>query len=249
MNFTYALFGAEYGFAPRWSRWQGWYVKTLGVIDLPSRIRARQVLAAAALGSTRRILDFGCGSGSYAYFFSRHSWASVIGFDVDADRIENCSAVSQSLRRPELRFVHDSEEAFWRRSSVGEFDLILAIEVLTYVPNLECTLANMHASLRSGGRLVGHVEMPDRTGTWDRRTLSFSTLYASLRAAGFETIEMRHSFTPTHNRIIALLDSLRRYPACVALLFPLLFAAALVLSRVEKPTSGVLFHATRGEGI
>lgn len=247
MNFTHAPFGAEYGLAPRWPRWHGWYVRTLGMVDLPSRIRARQVLAEATAGTANQVLDFGCGAGSYAYFFSRDPRVSVMGFDVDAARLEQCSAVSQALQRPQLEFVHESEVAFWQRLGDRRFDLILAVEVLAYVADLESTLTNMYARLRPGGRLVGHVELPEQAGTWDKRDLGPCSLSGSLRRAGFEVIEMRHSFTRLHHCLIGFAQSQQKRPMWGAFSYPFLLAAAVSLGRFGSPTTGLLFHATRNQ--
>ena len=38
-------FGAEYGWRPEWNLFERIYIRTFGVVDLPSRLRARLVIA------------------------------------------------------------------------------------------------------------------------------------------------------------------------------------------------------------
>lgn len=245
MNYEGSPFGAELGLAPRWSGAQAWYQKCIGVVDLPSRLRARRVIEALPKNKAGRVLDYGCGNGAYVFYLSRNPGTSVAGFDVNTARVDRCLAVNDRLGRANVHLVNGTEEAFWGRQNPDSFDLILAVEVLAYVNDLGTTLRRMYEHLRPGGRLIGHLELEGRTGSWDRRVFEPPGVREALAQAGFEAVETGYSFAPLHRRLFTWLDVFRAHPRMTGALFPFALAAAFAVDRFLERDAGLVFHATR----
>jgi 2-polyprenyl-3-methyl-5-hydroxy-6-metoxy-1,4-benzoquinol methylase len=112
------------------------------------------------LATSKRILDYGCGDGSFihALLAADCSPLEVIGAEISDALVEDCR--SRFPRRPDLRFVHiDSLPAL---SNQGETDLIVCMEVLEHAVEPDSLLLQMHSLLTKGGFLI--VSVPVETG-------------------------------------------------------------------------------------
>jgi SAM-dependent methyltransferase len=92
----------------------------------------------------RRILDVGCGIGTYVGRLRQFS-DQVYGIDIERERI-----VEGSKRLPNLLVAAAERPPFLAES----FDVVLLHEVLEHVQDDRLVVANAHRLLASGGRMV-----------------------------------------------------------------------------------------------
>ena len=95
----------------------------------------------------RRILDAGCGVGTYVAAFRRYTGA-VYGLDLDAEKVAQAAAHLPGL-------VVASVDAL--PFAAGSFDLVLSHEVLEHVADDRAAVAEAVRVLRPGGRLAIYV--------------------------------------------------------------------------------------------
>lgn len=95
-----------------------------------------------------RLLDVGCGTGTFLSMVSNKFHARVSGIDISPGMIER----SRELlgHRVDLR-VGDSEHLPWEDKS---FDIITCIASFHHYPSPELVLREMRRVLRSGGHLI-----------------------------------------------------------------------------------------------
>ena len=115
---------------------------------------------AAPLANGKRVLDYGCGDGSFiqALLGGDSKPIEVIGAEVGTDLIEMCQR--RFPARPDLRFVHVDDLA----SLAGHvpIEVIVCMEVLEHVVELDETLDYLHSLLADGGSIV--ISVPVETG-------------------------------------------------------------------------------------
>jgi len=108
-----------------------------------------------------RILDLGCGDGTFARQCLAGGCQSYVGVDGSAamlaEALVSASASADELR---VRFVRADLEDF--RAEPGSVDLVTARLVLHYVdgPDLDLVLAEAHRALGPAGRLILSVVHP-----------------------------------------------------------------------------------------
>jgi len=100
-----------------------------------------------------RVLDVGCGSGRFAMPFLDRG-ATVVGVDGDHESLRRC--VWHAAGRPGRLDVHWSSVR--SLPAIEPVDVVIAAEVLCYVPDLAGALAAIRARLRPGGGLLLSVE-------------------------------------------------------------------------------------------
>ena len=110
--------------------------------------------------SSGRLLDFGCGSGSFARL------ASGAGYEVVG--LEPFS-LGQPLESPRLRLIRGSLEH--NADTLGTFDLITLWQVLEHVQDPRALLERLLAHLAPGGALV--VSVPN-FASWQSRAFGAS---------------------------------------------------------------------------
>lgn len=103
----------------------------------------------------RRILEIGCGDGTFARTCADSGCANYVGIDASRQMIERARASSPARR---LRF--DCLEVEDYEPSAGSFDLVAARMVLHYVDDLGAVLDKAHRALAADGRLVFTVVHP-----------------------------------------------------------------------------------------
>jgi arsenite methyltransferase len=172
----------------------------------------RRALIRDALGARpgERILDVGCGPGFYvAELLDEVGPAgSVVGVDASAAML--AVAAHRCEKHANVAF-HEADVLSLPVESAG-FDRAICVQVLEYVQDAPRALAEIHRTLRPGGRLVvwdvdwatvsWHSTDPDRMARvlrdWDAHLAHRSlprTLTAKLRAAGFDDVRMEgHTF-------------------------------------------------------
>ena len=172
--------------------------------------RRRLVREALAAAPGERILDVGCGPGFYAEELLEQVGpdGSVVGVDSSADML--AVAAHRCEGRGNVAFHQADATSLPVRD--GEFDAALSVQVLEYVDEVDVALAEIHRTLRPGGRLVvwdvdwATVSMRTADPARMRRVLDAwdehladpalpSRLAPLLRAAGFEDVAAEgHTF-------------------------------------------------------
>lgn len=108
----------------------------------------------------KRILDYGCGDGSFlAMLMERKAApAAAVGAEVKQEVVENCTARFGS--HGELSFVGNDE--LEHPSHQGCYDAVICMEVLEHVLDVEPLLDLFERLLTSSGRLI--ISVPVETG-------------------------------------------------------------------------------------
>lgn len=118
------------------------------------------------LGNVRgkRVLDAGCGGGQNCIALA-HCGAVVTGFDASAAQIAHARALA-AAEGIEIPFAVGDvlEQAAY---AGGEYDILLSIAVLHYLPEPAPALQQMADALRPGGMLVVSVDHPVRSIFYD----------------------------------------------------------------------------------
>jgi SAM-dependent methyltransferase len=225
-------FGSEYALRPEWNWAQRLYVAAFGVVDLPMRIRANEVMRELRKWPCTRVLDLGTGTGAFAFYLTRDPRCEVVATDVDANRIDTVKSIASRLHRTGLSALRGGDDVL-RVLPANAFSTVLAIEVLQYFPDPERTLHELCGRLRPGGVLIAHVPLRKALWKYEHTLFTDDLLRTLCRKAGFEEPEIR----PTVGRKSLFLS--RAFARC-AKVFPLLAVAyplLLLLATVTPLTA------------
>lgn len=115
-----------------------------------------------------RVLDMGCGAGRHAFELYRRG-ADVVAFDQDADELAAVSDMFAAMRKAgEVPVGADADvkqgDALQLPFADGEFDRVVAAEVLEHIPDDETAIAELARVLRPGGTIAVTVPrwLPER---------------------------------------------------------------------------------------
>src|ERR1022692_180900 len=98
-------------------------------------------------GAGRRALEIGCGYGYTSELLAEYGY-QVLGTDISSHAIEKARA---EVTSPDVEFaVWDAGKGVLN----GEFDLIIALEVIEHLPDPESALRSWARLLRPGGVLL-----------------------------------------------------------------------------------------------
>jgi SAM-dependent methyltransferase len=115
-----------------------------------------------------RVLDMGCGAGRHAFEMYRRG-ADVVALDQDADELAGVSEIFAGMR--EGGEVPDGAEADVKEGDAldlpfadGEFDRVVASEVLEHIPDDDRAISELVRVLRPGGTMAVTVPrwLPER---------------------------------------------------------------------------------------
>jgi ubiquinone/menaquinone biosynthesis C-methylase UbiE len=175
--------------------------------------RRRLVLDALAAEDGERILDVGCGPGYYLAELATEvgEGGSVVGVDSSAPMLAVAERRCATLLNTELR----EGDATALPAGDEDFDAVVSVQLLEYVPDVAAALSEMVRVLRPGGRAVlwdvdwdtlsmhsRDRERADRVlRAWCERPAHAAlpqTLAAQMRSAGFEDVGVEgHTFATT----------------------------------------------------
>ncbi len=94
------------------------------------------------------IVDLGCGSGKLLHFFKQLGYANLKGVDISPDQA--------NLARQVIPDVAHANALEWLESKKGEFDLIIALDLIEHFTKDEALrfLDLCFTALKTGGRLI-----------------------------------------------------------------------------------------------
>ncbi|MFK4066344.1 class I SAM-dependent methyltransferase [Streptomyces sp. NPDC029674] len=109
----------------------------------------------------RSVLDLACGTGFYSREFKRRGATDVLGVDISGEMV----AVARGLEeRDPLGLRYEVGDVAELRPLERQFDVALAVQLLSYAPDIATTermCRNVHRSLEPGGELFVLNQSPD----------------------------------------------------------------------------------------
>lgn len=216
-------------------------------MDLPSRIRARLVGREIAAISPESLIDIGCGTGSYSFYFSRAPSVRVLGVDTNQARVADCKAIAQRIGRCNVSFVCGSSDLVLRNLEAALADAIVAIEVLELFPDTRLALLEMFRVLKPGGYLIGHVAILGCLREFAVVLLDDNSLRQLLTEAGFQILTLRATFGGPIRKLCRAYARISRFRALAALLFPLLLSISALFPIENEDGDYRLFVARKPE--
>lgn len=237
-------FGKEYAWALRWSLFERLYIRIFGVVDLPSRIRARLVIHAMRKYPGKDIFDFGCGAGTYSFYLSRSRDVKVKGIDVNESRIGESKLILQKIGRYNTEFYAGNGHGSLRFFNDESFDSALAVEVFQYVPDLKGTLSEIYRLLKPGGYLIGHVPVLGYLRETEHTLCDDNNIPRLLDESGFEIIELKATFGGRIRQLCNFYDKIVNFKYITAILYPFLLAISFAF-KIEASDGDYRFFVAR----
>jgi trans-aconitate methyltransferase len=195
---------------------------------------AERELAAQARGRRLRILDAGCGDGLPTLAIAkRHPEWTLVGVDLRENLLAGARARAEARGLGNVSFQPAN---LLEPLPVDGFDVVIALECLSEIPDDEGALRTMFAALAPGGLLA--VQVPDRdwepvlpgsATTWReqvRQGYSAADLEAVLGRVGLEAVAARGTYRSLAAGAQEIRDRIKDSALPIRLLaFPFLAAA------------------------
>jgi ubiquinone/menaquinone biosynthesis C-methylase UbiE len=142
-------------FGPLAARYDGWFETPLG--QAVDEVEQRAFFAMAKIQPGERVLEVGCGTGHYLQVLAARG-ARVSGIDISRPML----AVTLAKKIPGAGLARASAAAL--PFPDGAFDVVVAITVLEFLPDVGAAMAEMRRVLCPGGRLL--VAVLNRHSLW-----------------------------------------------------------------------------------
>ena len=239
-----APFGAEYAWRPRWGLLERSYVRMLGLLDFPSRLRARVVTAELDVLKFQKVLDLGSGTGCYSFYLSRQRDIDVSAVEIDERRISESFYIAECLGRKNLKFHFGSAHECLQKFPSETFEMALAIEVLQYLADAPLILQETYRVLKPGGYLLGHVPVFGYLRSQERTLFNDDGIRQMLSGARFQIIKIMPTLGGIPQKFCALYQRLNRSRFLMGIMFPLILIASF-LFQVENPKGKYRFFIGR----
>jgi len=168
--------------------------------------------------SARRILDLGCSSGALGAALKAEREVEVVGVEISEEYASRAEARLDRVVRADLEELAASPGL---RANLGEFDCLIAADVLEHTADPWSCLAGFGGLLKPGGTAI--VSLPNvrfwetfwelgRHGTWPRRPqgifdrthLRWFTVadgIALIESAGLEVTTIQRQFRTRRNKL------------------------------------------------
>ncbi|MEZ5045620.1 MAG: class I SAM-dependent methyltransferase [Chitinophagaceae bacterium] len=114
-------------------------------------------------GKGKKLLDIGCGNGSFASFASDKGF-NILGLDIDENSLR--LADSRNLKNTEFRKGLLSD-FYNNKNNHGQFDIITMFEVFEHLDNPNDTIEYISKLLKPGGYFIGSLPNINRLKMWD----------------------------------------------------------------------------------
>jgi SAM-dependent methyltransferase len=245
--------GRELAHHPDYSALERLYIRVFGAPVNGLRIRLAHVMPATR-GKYRRILDAGCGRGTFSVELAKaHPEAEIVGVDLDEEILSKGEYIAEKAGIGNLRFQAADVTAL---PFEGEFDLVVSVDNLEHVEDDVAAMRCLRRALREDGRLVVHVPGYYRRWPVFKKSVNFDVpghmrpgylieeLEEKLAQAGFavESVRPTYGFLEnlSNNISYAISGAEQKNKALYALVFPFL----LIMSNL-----GALARPKWGAGV
>jgi 2-polyprenyl-3-methyl-5-hydroxy-6-metoxy-1,4-benzoquinol methylase len=123
------------------------------------RRRFETGLKLASIFRGRRLLDYGCGDGTFLAMLCATSDrpASALGAELDEAQVNDCRSRLANLPGVTFDYISRLDD-----SAFGAYDGIVCMEVLEHVVDVDAVIERLHRLLADGGTLI--VSVPVETG-------------------------------------------------------------------------------------
>ena len=177
-------------------RFEKWFVNSER--NAPRVIeRAERLLAHADMSGKRDFLEVGCGAGAMCVHIAGKYPLNVTGVDVDPGQISLARRTADGA--PNVRFTEADATAL--PFGDGEFDIVLAQNMLHHVYDWLDALGEMNRVMRPGGYLIYtdlvYPQWAARLGS-SRMGARLAHAYGFPTAAGLEAFAARNGFATMH---------------------------------------------------
>lgn len=118
-----------------------------------ARRRAELLVELAGAEAGQRVLELGCGTGTFTELIAGFARANVIALDLSLDLLHRARARCNEaeLRAPKVQFLRAGIEAL--PVPTASFDAVLGSSILHHL-ELEPAIREIHRALKPGGRLA-----------------------------------------------------------------------------------------------
>jgi predicted TPR repeat methyltransferase len=140
----------------------------------------------------KNILDFGCGTGLLSLRMSPKA-RSIVAVDASESMIEELDKKALANVEPIVDILSRGLVA-QHPAFRGQFDLIVASSVCSFIYNLADTLSVAHSVLEDGGMFISWDWLKQSS---DDQGLTEAELKAKLTAAGFDSVNTQIAFEMT----------------------------------------------------
>jgi len=123
-------------------------------------------------------------------------------------------------------------------------DVVLAVEMLQYEPDVSLALRETHRILGPRGFLVGHVPVLGYLRDVELNLFDDRNLPDLLISAGFEIITLVRTFGGNIRRLCHIFEWASRHRIVAAVIFPLLLSASHLFN-IESPDGEYRFFVAR----
>ncbi len=191
------------------------------------------------------MIDFGCGTGVYSFYFSRFPGVHIWGLDIDKSRIEDCIEINRILGREALDFICSSGIQKTNQFQSDSIDVVLAIESLQYLPDVQAGFREIQQVLKPGGYLFGYFPILSKKSGHDTVLVNEENLSQFVQYAGLELVSITRMIGRTAECLIRLYTLSTRSRIITTLAYPLLLLLTTVCNLKAPYGSGCLVIAKK----
>lgn len=243
-NFLLGPFGTEYAWRPSWGLMERLYIRNFGLLDLPSRLRARVVIPDLMALHPKKVLDLGSGTGCYSFYVSREDSINVSAVEINQTRVLESRHIAEYIERKNVKFYLGEACECLQDFPSRSFDVALAIEVLQLLPDIRIALGEIYRVLKPGGCIIGHVPVLGHLRPYEMTLFDDKKIQQLFSDANFQMLKIIPTFGGILGKVCELCDLMSRSQVFVGLLFPIF----LILSeafRVENAKGQYRFFVAR----